>query len=89
MSRKQLLTLGSIVLVLVLVGVHSSGAQSSMPPGVKSENWRSISPEVGIAIQDMGPGYQGTMVGTLMVRQGNRWRSIELVPGSPGAVPAR
>lgn len=88
MSRKQLLILGSILLVLVVVGV-SSAAQSSMPPGVKAENWRSISSEVGIAIQDMGPGYRGQMVGTLMVREGDHWRSMELLPGSPGAVPAR
>ena len=89
MSRKQLLVLGSILLVLVVVAVHSSAAQSTTPPGVKPENWRSISSDVGIAIQDMGPGYQGTLVGTLMIRQGDRWRSIELVPGAPGAVPAR
>jgi hypothetical protein len=88
MSRRQLLVLGSVLLVLIAVGVQSSGAQSGMPPGVKSENWRSISSDVGIAIQDMGPGYQGPMVGTLMIRQNDRWRSIELVP-SPGAVPAR
>jgi hypothetical protein len=37
----------------------------------------------------MGPGYQGSLVGTLMVRDGDRWRPIELVPGAPGAVPAR
>jgi hypothetical protein len=89
MSRRQLLTAGLMLVVVALVVVHSSAAAPSVPPGVKPENWRAISADVGIAIQDIRPGYQGSLVGTLMVRDGDRWRSIELVPGSPGAVPAR
>jgi hypothetical protein len=88
MTRKRLL-IGLMLVVVTIVAVHSSAAAPSAPPGVKPENWRAISGDVGIAIQDMGPGYQGSLVGTLMVRDGDRWRPIELVPGAPGAVPAR
>ena len=87
MSLRQLLTLGLVLLLLVVVGVHISAAQSAMPPGVKSENWRSISSDVGIAIQPTTRGYDGPLVGTLMVRDGDRWRSIELITW--GAVPVR
>jgi hypothetical protein len=90
MSRNRLLVVGSILFVLIAVGVRSSAATPNVPPGVKPENWRSISSDVGIAIHsDKGSGYQGPIVGTLMIRDGERWRSVELVPGSPGAVPAR
>ena len=89
MTRKQLLIASLVLVVVALVIVHNSSAAPSSPPGVKPENWHAISADVGIAIQDMGPGYQGSLVGTLMVRDGDRWRSIELVPGTPGAVPAR
>jgi hypothetical protein len=89
MSRRSVVVLGLILVVVAVVGAQVLAAGPDMPPGVKPENWRSISSDVGIAIQDMSPGYQGPMVGTLMVRHGDRWRSIELVPGTPGAVPAR
>jgi hypothetical protein len=72
MTRRQLLILSLVVVVAVVV-VQSSAAVPGVPPGVKPENWRSISSDVGLAIQDMGPGYQGPMVGTLMVRP--RFRS--------------
>jgi hypothetical protein len=89
MSRRQLLIASLILIVVAVAVVQTSAAAPNLPPGVKAENWHSISSDVGIAIQDMGSGYQGPIVGTLMVRHGDRWRSIELVPGTPGAVPAR
>jgi hypothetical protein len=89
MTCRQLLILSLVLVVVAFVAVHNSAAAPSAPPAVKPENWRAISADVGIAIHDMGPGYQGSLVGTLMIRDGERWRSIELVPGAPGAVPAR
>ena len=90
MKRRQFLVIALALLTVAVVGVHISSAVPNAPPGVKAENWRSISADMGIAIHtNMGPTYQGPMVGTLMVRDGDRWRPVELVPGSPGAVPAR
>jgi hypothetical protein len=87
MTRRQLLIASSVLVILITVMVRISTAAPAFPPGVKQENWRSISSEVGIAIQRMKPGYDGPMVGTLMIRDGNRWRAIELVTW--GVVPAR
>jgi hypothetical protein len=89
MRRRQLLIAGFVLFVVAVVGARSSVAIPNVPPGVEPEKWRPLSSDIGIAIQDMGPGYHARMVGTLMVRDAGRWRSIELVPGSPGAVPAR
>jgi hypothetical protein len=90
MARGKIVMIGLVLLILVVAGVRTLSAAPDIPPGVRPEMWRSLSADVGIAIQsDRTPGYQGPVFGTLMVREGNRWRAVELVPGAPGAVPAQ
>jgi hypothetical protein len=90
MARGRLIVAGVILSIVAVVSARSSSAAPEMPPGVRPEMWRSLSPEVGIVLRsDRVPGHQGPVFGTLMVREGNRWRTVELMPGAPGAVPAQ
>jgi hypothetical protein len=90
MTRGKLIVIGLLVLIVAVVGVRISKALPTTPPGVAAQNWRPLTEDVGIALQaDRGPAQQGPMIGTLMVRDGDRWRTVELMPGAPRAVPAQ
>jgi hypothetical protein len=90
MRRRRLLVVGLVLMVVTLVGVGLSQGETSPPPGVAPEMWRPLSDGVGIAIRPgQAQGRQGPIVGTLMVREGDHWRPVDLVSGAPGLVPAR
>jgi hypothetical protein len=90
MTRGKLAVAGLILLIGAIVSAQSSSAAPDVPPGVRPEMWRSLSSDVGIILRsDRMPGHQGPIFGTLVVREGNRWRTVELMPGAPGAVPAQ
>ena len=90
MKRGRLLVASVVVLVSVLIGARFSKSLTSVPPGVAPELWRPLSDGVGIAIRPgQAKGHPGAIVGTLMIREGDHWRAVDLVPGGPGLVPAR
>jgi hypothetical protein len=89
MARGKLIVLGLVLLVIALVGVKTSRALPTTPPGIAAQNWRPLTDDVGIALQASRGTGRGPMVGTLMVRDGDHWRSVELMPGAPRAVPAQ
>ena len=90
MKRRRLLVAGLVVLLFAVVAVRVSQGSTSLPPGVTPEMWRPLSESAGIVIRpDQRASQSDVIVGTLMVREGNRWRTVELVPGTAGLVPAR
>jgi hypothetical protein len=90
MKHRRLLVAGLIVMLFAVFAVRVSQGSTSLPPGVTAEMWRPLSENAGIVIQPYQRGGQSdVIVGTLMVREGNRWRTVELVPGTAGLVPAR
>ena len=90
MTRVKLIVAGLVLLVATFVGVRISQGSTSSPPGVAPEMWRPLAEGAGITIRPgQVAGHQDAIVGTLMIREGNRWRPVDLVPGVPGLVPAR
>jgi hypothetical protein len=89
MARGKLIALALMVLVVALLGVKISKAMPTIPPGIAAQNWRPLTDDVGIALQASRGAGRGPMIGTLMVRDGDHWRSVELMPGAPRAVPAQ
>ena len=90
MKHRRLLVTGLVVLLFAVVAVRVSQGSTSLPPGVTPEMWRPLSENAGIVIRpDQRASQSDVIVGTLMVREGNRWRTVELVPGTAGLVPAR
>jgi hypothetical protein len=88
MARGKWILVGLVVLIVAVVGVNISRALPTTPPGVAAQNWRPLTDDVGIALQPNRATGRGPMIGTLMVREGDNWRSVELMPGTPYAVPA-
>jgi hypothetical protein len=90
MARGKLLWIGLVVLIVAMVSVKVSRALPTIPPGVEARNWRPLTDDVGIALQaKRGTARQGPVVGTLMVRDGDRWLNVDLIPGAPYAAPAQ
>jgi hypothetical protein len=88
MARGKWIVIGLVVFVVALVGVKMSKALPTVPPGIAAQNWRPLTDNVGIALQaSRGLGRQDPMIGTLMIRDGDHWRAVELMPGAPRAVP--
>jgi hypothetical protein len=86
---KKLFLAALITTLLVVTGVRASRASGGIPTGVSPEMWHPLSDRIGIAIRaERGLGRDQQIVGTLMVREGDRWRPISLT-GAPGVVPAR
>ena len=89
MVRGKLIVIGLVVLIVAVVGGKISKALPTVPPGIAAQNWRPLTDDVGIALQaNRGQGRQGPLIGTLMVRDGDHWRNVELTPGAPYAAPA-
>jgi hypothetical protein len=85
-----LLLIGLVVLIVAVSSVKVSRALPTIPPGIEAENWRPLTDDVGIVLQaKRGTARQGPVIGTLMVRDGDRWRSVDLMPGAPYAAPAQ
>jgi hypothetical protein len=90
MRRRTLIVMGLVFLVLTVVAFRVSQGSPSMPPGVTSEMWRPISDAAGIKILP-GPrvSQSDAIVGTPMVREGTRWRTVALVSGTSPVIPAQ
>jgi hypothetical protein len=89
MARGKLLLIGLVVLIVAVASVKVSKALPTIPPGIEAQNWRPLTDDVGIALQARrGTARQGPVIGTLMVRDGDRWRSVDLI-GAPYAAPAQ
>ena len=89
MARRKLIVLGLMLLVIALVEIKTSKALPTIPPGIAAQNWRPLTDDVGIALQASRGTGRGPMIGALMVRDGDHWRSVELMSGAPRAVPAQ
>jgi len=85
----RLVVLGLAIPLAILAGVKISRAGPAPPAGIAAQNWRPLTEDVGIALQsDRGQKGQGPVFGTLMVRDGDRWRTVELMT-FPRPVPAK
>lgn len=89
MARRKLLWIALVVLIVAVVSVKVSRGLPTIPPGIEAQNWRPLADDVGIALQARrGTARQGPIIGTLMVRDGDRWRNVDLI-GAPYAAPAQ
>lgn len=86
----------SMVGALILVALSEAQSPSDLPPGVSQENWIALSDSAGIVVVelafprglifDSSPG--GTLplpttMGVLLVKHGDLWTKVDLVPPEP------
>jgi hypothetical protein len=95
MTRNSFAMVASTLLLIGAIAVAGPSPEQNIPPGVSPEMWHPLSANLGIAIQVQRPptrpgtfGTPDSISGALMVRQGDKWRVVNLSPGPSGLVPS-
>ena len=92
MVRQRAFFVAVLLIVVTAAGLSgSSGSVFSAPPaGVTADEWHPISETLGLAVRhERNVHGQRELVGTLMIKEGNGWQSVNVSPNPVGMVPAR
>lgn len=92
MTRPRAILAAAALAALTLAGSSLARGPvfSAPPPGVSADEWHPISETLGLAVRyERDARGQRELVGTLMVREANRWQKVDVAPNPVGMMPAR